>query len=196
MSPPAQHTWAFTAGHCLGVHTSGKENGSGLVSVQVSASLHRKLQSSRLSALGAAGTCKPSGNNNLLPRRTERVSLKLNAPLSGKGPADLSGRRRIHWSCGRVWWRAQRSEAEAPGLVELRQTTEVMCCESGRVCWSAALPWQDTDPIQPGQCCPGTPVLLLPVRVPVVIKMPLCRSLGIYCLPQKYHGQANFCLNA
>lgn len=96
--------------------------------------LHRKLQSSRLSALGAAVTCKPGGNNHLLPRRTERVSLKLNAPLSGTGPADLSGRRRIHWSCGRVWRQAWRSEAAAPGLAELRQTTEVTCCESGRVC--------------------------------------------------------------
>lgn len=37
---------AFTAERCLGVHTSGKENGSGFVFVQVSASLHRKLQSS------------------------------------------------------------------------------------------------------------------------------------------------------
>lgn len=37
---------AFTAGHCLGVHTSGKENGLGFVLVQVSASLHRKLQRS------------------------------------------------------------------------------------------------------------------------------------------------------
>lgn len=37
---------AFTAGRCLGVHTSGKENGSGFVLVQLSASLHRKLQSS------------------------------------------------------------------------------------------------------------------------------------------------------
>lgn len=36
---------AFTAERCLGVHTSGK-NGSGFVLVQVSASLHRKLQSS------------------------------------------------------------------------------------------------------------------------------------------------------
>lgn len=90
--------------------------------------------------------------------------------FSGEGPADLPGRRRIHWSCTRVWWRARRSEAVAPGLAELRQTTEVMCCGSGRVCWSAALPWQDTDPIQPGQHHPGTPVFLLPVRVAVVAR--------------------------
>lgn len=37
---------AFTAGRSLGVHTTGKENGSGFVLIQVSASLHRKLQSS------------------------------------------------------------------------------------------------------------------------------------------------------
>ena len=95
--------------------------------------------------------------------------------LSREGPADLPGRRRIHWSCARVWWRARRSEAAAPRSAELRQTTEVMCCESGRVCWSAALPWQDTDPIQPEQCRPGRPILLLPARVPVVTR---CHSAG------------------
>lgn len=95
--------------------------------------------------------------------------------FSGEGPADLPGRRKIHWSCTRVWRRAQRSEAAAPGLVELRQTTEVMCCESGRVCWSAALPWQDTNPIQPEQRRPGTPVLLLPARVAMVAR---CHSAG------------------
>lgn len=75
---------AFTAGRCLGVRVSGKENGSGLVSVQVSASLHRKPQSSRPSALGAAGTCKPGGNKDLLRCQRERVSLEPNAPFPGR----------------------------------------------------------------------------------------------------------------
>lgn len=140
---------AFTAGHCLGVRTSGKENGLGLVSVQASASLHRKPQSSQLSALGAGGTMQATWEQGPAPMSEGEGQPGAERSFSGEGPADLPGRRRIHWSCARVWWWAWRSEAVAPGLAELRQTTEVMCCESGRVCWSAALPWQDTDPIQP-----------------------------------------------
>jgi len=70
----------------------------------------------------------------------------------GDGPVALPGRRRLHWSCARGWRRAGRSEAAAPGPAELRQTTEVMCCESVLV--SSA-----SDPIQP--------VLLPPARLPV-----------------------------
>lgn len=127
---------------------------------------------------------------------TERGSPGASAPLSTEGPTDQPGRTRIHWSCTRVWWWAWRSEAAVPGSAEPRQATEVTRCESGRVCWSAVLPWHDTSPIQPEQCHQGGHVRPPPACVGAgSCKVPLCRSLGLYCLSHKYHGQVNFCFN-
>lgn len=127
--------------------------------VQVSASLHRKLQSSRLSALGAAGTCKPGGNKDLPPCQRKEVSMGLNSPFLWRGLWICleEGEGYTHWSCARVW-RRHGDPRLRPQTGGAQVITEVMCCESGKKLVSSVSsaghqPYPDQT-VPPKEVCP------------------------------------------
>lgn len=89
---------AFTAGCCLGVRTSGKKNGLGFVSVQVSASLHRNPQRSMTVCSGSSRHLQARWEQGPAPKLEGEGQPGTECSLSREGPSDLPVRRRIHWS--------------------------------------------------------------------------------------------------
>jgi len=81
---------AFTARRCLAVRTSGKEKGSGFVSVQASASLHRQPQSSRPSAREQQALASQAGTQS-------------SSPLGGRGSARSRALPSRGRTCGSAW---------------------------------------------------------------------------------------------